>query len=172
MGALVHGRVLFCRTNLRTDVKFRPSDTSTWINPNALAHQELSPAASIAWSKESIMDRIEKPRPRRPSNFANQGEIPDIDPAANDTVTGREDHLGLAETTPLAGSEINKPIGAHPRSEITGRHDAGSGANETLDGLTSEEEALRAAAEDTPSGRTEDDRDIPVFDRGEMLPKV
>jgi hypothetical protein len=118
------------------------------------------------------MDRIEKPRPRRPSGFANLGEIPEVDPAENDTVTGREDHLGLAETSSLAGSEINKPIGAQPRSEVTGRHDAGSGANETVDGLTSEEEALREAAEDTPTGRTDEAADIPVFDRGDLLPKV
>lgn len=32
------------------------------------------------------------------------------------------------------------------------RHDAGSGANETTDGLDASTEALRHAAEDTPSG--------------------
>jgi hypothetical protein len=106
------------------------------------------------------MDRIEKPRPRHKSEFANHGEIPRTDPAENDTVTGREDHLGLPEAAPVAGSEINKPIGAVPRSAVTGKHDAGSGANETIDGLTSEEEALRRAAEDTPLGGTGREKDV------------
>jgi hypothetical protein len=117
------------------------------------------------------MDRIEKPRPHRPSKFANQGEILQTDPAENDTPTGREDHLGLAEASRLAGSDIKKPVGATPRSAVTGRHDAGSGANETVDGLTDTEETLRAAAEDTPSG-FQADEDIPVFDRAETLPKI
>lgn len=118
------------------------------------------------------MDKIEKP-PTRKSEFANQGEISQTDPAENDTVTGREDHLGLAEATPMLGSEIKKPIGAQPRSEITGRHDSGSGANETVDGLTGMEEALRQTAEDTPSAERDDEpQDVPVFDRAGLLPKV
>jgi hypothetical protein len=119
------------------------------------------------------MDRIEKPKPPRRSEFANQGEIPRLDPAENDTPTGREDHLGLAEAGATAGSEINKPIGAQPRSRITGRHDAGSDANETDDGLTAADEALRRAAEDMPTGGDDNvDADVPVFDRAGALPKV
>jgi hypothetical protein len=46
------------------------------------------------------------------------------------------------------------------------RHDAGSGANETTDGLDASTEALRHAAEDTPSGATPEDIEVvPVFDR-------
>jgi hypothetical protein len=118
------------------------------------------------------MDRVEKPRPRRLSDYANLGEIKRLDPAENDTVTGREDHHGLPEGSRLTGSEIDKPIGAQPRSEITGRLDSGSGANETIDELTSDQEALRQAAEDTPSGEADQDVDVPVFDRGSALPKV
>jgi hypothetical protein len=118
------------------------------------------------------MDRIEKPRPDRPSEFANQGEITRTDPAENDTPTGREDHLGLAEASRLAASDIKKPVGAVPRSVVTGRHDVGSGANETADGLTDAEESLRAAAEDTPLGVPDTEDDLPVFDRAQTLPKV
>ena len=119
------------------------------------------------------MDRIEKPKPRRESEFANHGEIRQTDPAECDTPTGREDHLGLAESGATAASEIKKPIGAQPRSEITGRHDPGSGANETVDGLTDMEEELRHAAEDTVSGgEDEPESDLPVFDRAEALPKL
>jgi hypothetical protein len=118
------------------------------------------------------MDRIEKPNPPRRSEFANQGEIPRLDPAENDTPTGREDHLGLAEAGATAGSEINKPVGAEPRSRITGRHDAGSDANETDDGLTDADEALRRAAEDVPTGGDDAEADVPVFDRADALPKL
>src|SRR3954463_16181318 len=56
--------------------------------------------------KEKEVDRIEKP-PGRKSEFANQGEIANTDPAENDTVTGREDHLGLAAA--VAGSGLTGP---------------------------------------------------------------
>ena len=53
------------------------------------------------------------------------------------------------------------------------RHDAGSGANETTDGLDASTEALRHAAEDTPSGALPDDVEtVPVFDRGDLAPKI
>jgi hypothetical protein len=77
----------------------------------------------------------------------------------------------LAEASAFA-SDVKKPIGARPRSEITGRHDAGSGANETIDGLNSLDEATRRAAEDTPLGAPDGEKDLPVFDRGDAPPKV
>jgi hypothetical protein len=53
------------------------------------------------------------------------------------------------------------------------RHDAGSGANETLDGLDATTEALRHAAEDIPSGALQDDVEtVPVFDRADLAPKI
>lgn len=53
------------------------------------------------------------------------------------------------------------------------RHDAGSGANETSDGLDANTEELRHATEDTPSGAGPVDVDkTPVFDRGDLPPKV
>jgi hypothetical protein len=53
------------------------------------------------------------------------------------------------------------------------RHDAGSGANETTDGLDASTEALRHAAEDTPSGTLPDDLEkVPVFDRADLAPKI
>jgi hypothetical protein len=52
-------------------------------------------------------------------------------------------------------------------------HDSGSQANETADGLDSETEALRHAAEDTPSGAVPDDVEkVPVFDRAGRAPKI
>jgi hypothetical protein len=109
------------------------------------------------------MDHIEKPKKR--SRFAKRGEVDDKDAAALPSSTGRE----MSEAVET-DSSIN---GAQRRSEVTGRHDAGSGANETLDGMTSAEEALRRGAEDTPVGAPEKELDdIPVFDRAEALPKV
>lgn len=63
---------------------------------------------------------------------------------------------------------------SHRVSDRTNIHDAGSDANDTPDGLTESEEAVRQAAEDVPVGRplrgkTES---IPVFDRGSLPPKI
>jgi len=109
------------------------------------------------------MDRIEKPKDQ--GAYANNGEITDADAPVLPSWTG-------AETSSAAETDINI-VGAQPRSEVTGRHDVGSGANETLDGLTSSEEAIRRGAEDTPIGAPEPDlEDLPVFDRADALPKV
>jgi hypothetical protein len=52
-------------------------------------------------------------------------------------------------------------------------HDSGSAANETVDGLDATTEALRHAAEDTPSGAAPDDvENTPVFDRAGAAPKI
>lgn len=57
-------------------------------------------------------------------------------------------------------------VPAHP-------HDSGSQANETTDGLDAETEALRHAAEDTPSAAAPDDVEkVPVFDRAGQAPKI
>ena len=110
------------------------------------------------------MDRTEKPK--KQCEFANRGEVSETDAAALPSVTGRES----GNTAP---SDIARPTGARPRSEVTGRHDACSGANETVDGVTSSEEATRRGAEDTPISAPEEDLDrVPVFDRADALPKV
>lgn len=59
-------------------------------------------------------------------------------------------------------------------SEQTNVHDAGSDANDTPDGLTEIEEAVRRAAEDIPVGQRPEGSvgAIPVFDRGRLRPKV
>jgi hypothetical protein len=68
-----------------------------------------------------------------------------------------------------------RPLDApsRPLSEITGRHDEGSGANETVDGLDEYQEAARHGAEDIPaSERRKTLKDVPVFDRAGTEPKV
>ncbi len=52
------------------------------------------------------------------------------------------------------------------------RHDAGSKANETDDGLNASDESIRHGAEDIPTGANERRKDIPVFDRADTPPKV
>jgi hypothetical protein len=102
------------------------------------------------------MDRTEKPKVR--SEFANNSELNESDASALVGPTGRDAH---------------GQVGSHPRSEVTGRHDAGSGANQTKDGLTSSEEELRRNTEDVPLGEpTTELEDVPVFDRGDMPPKT
>ena len=62
---------------------------------------------------------------------------------------------------------------SRPLSEITGRHDEGSGANETVDGLDEYQEAARHGAEDIPaSEQRKTMKDVPVFDRAGTEPKV
>ena len=51
------------------------------------------------------------------------------------------------------------------------KHDSGSQANETVDGLDSETEALRRATEDAPVGPGKIEK-TPVFDRAELAPKI
>jgi hypothetical protein len=52
-------------------------------------------------------------------------------------------------------------------------HDSGSQANETVDGLDAVTEALRHAAEDTPSGADPGNVEkTPVFDRAGAAPKI
>lgn len=59
-------------------------------------------------------------------------------------------------------------------SDETNVHDAGSDANDTLDGLTEQEEAVRKAAEDMPTGKEPGGRTeaTPVFDRASKPPKI
>jgi hypothetical protein len=64
------------------------------------------------------------------------------------------------------GTDGGKQVPARP-------HDSGSAANETIDGLDATTEALRHAAEDTPSGAAPDDVEkTPVFDRAGAAPKI
>jgi hypothetical protein len=66
------------------------------------------------------------------------------------------------------------PIFAETCEQVPTRpHDSGSQANETVDGLNATTEALRHAAEDTPSGASPDDVEkVPVFDRAGQTPKI
>jgi hypothetical protein len=110
----------------------------------------------------------------RSGKLASQSGVAKEDATLLDSPTGREDHYGLAEAGSLPAGEIARHLpGGKPRSAVTGRHDAGSGANETIDGLTSTEESIRKGAEDVPADR-EDKliEDVPVFDRGGRLPRV
>lgn len=59
-------------------------------------------------------------------------------------------------------------------SDLTNVHDEGSDANDTPDGLTEQEEAVRHAAEDIPTGQEPAGpiEQTPVFDRGSLPPRV
>lgn len=105
------------------------------------------------------------------SEFANEAELQPDEAVLVATPLGRESVPG-AEPGALTADDAVQPIGAIPRSQETGRHDSGSGANETVDGLTETEEALRVAAEESVPGEADDLDDVPVFDRADLLPKV
>lgn len=115
------------------------------------------------------MARTTKRGPRRTQ--VSSGTSPS-DNLLLETPLGRENDFGAADRDDVVDAEIRRPeIASHPRSEVTGRHDEGSGANETIDGLDEYQEAVRHGAEDVPDKRTTL-KDIPVFDRAEVEPKV
>jgi hypothetical protein len=66
------------------------------------------------------------------------------------------------------------PKSAEAGEQVPARpHDSGSAANETVDGLDATTEALRHAAEDTPTAARPDDVEkTPVFDRAGQAPKI
>ena len=70
--------------------------------------------------------------------------------------------------------ENRNPNAAEKGEQVPTRpHDPGSAANETTDGLDATAEALRHAAEDTPSGAKPDNVEkTPVFDRAGQAPKI
>jgi hypothetical protein len=80
--------------------------------------------------------------------------------------------LPKGETT--VAQNDRKPSASETGEQIPARpHDSGSAANETADGLDATTEALRHAAEDTPSGANPDDVEkTPVFDRAGVAPKI
>jgi hypothetical protein len=84
-------------------------------------------------------------------------------------ITGREYNLGIDPGSPAA-VEVDQSVGGQPRSIVTGQHQPGMGDNETVDGLSETEEAIRAAAEG--QAEAEDFEELPVFDRADAIPKI
>jgi len=79
------------------------------------------------------------------------------------------------KANPAAEGVDTEPLDTSRRvSDRTNVHDVGSDANDTIDGLTESEEAVRQAAEEIPTGqsRTGPTEGVPVFDRGRLPPKV
>jgi hypothetical protein len=111
---------------------------------------------------------------RRPKPAAVEAEVLPSDASLLETPVGRENDVGAADENMSNKDEIERPeVLSHPRSEVTARHDEGSGANETIDGLDEYQEAARHGAEDIPmSDRDRDFEKLPVFDRAESEPKV
>jgi hypothetical protein len=111
------------------------------------------------------MDRKEKPKTG--SNYANEREISEGTASVLPSGAAHKDNKG-AEPGTLGADDIAQPVGARPRSSVTGRHDPGTGANETIDGLSETEEMTRISAEDVPPGDAAES-DEPVFDRAEEV---
>ena len=75
--------------------------------------------------------------------------------------------------SPLLDDAVAVPTNGKRASDRTNIHDAGSDANDTPDGLTESEEAVRQAAEETTTGQdpAELEESVPVFDRGSRSSK-
>jgi hypothetical protein len=109
------------------------------------------------------MDKLERAKPnRKRSEFANEGEASTADRALLETPGGEDLARDEAEAALLEQDAGEAP--ATPRSDITDFRDPGTD-NDTPDGLTQDEEAIRRGAEEIPSGRKQP-KDMPVFDRG------
>jgi hypothetical protein len=116
------------------------------------------------------MDRAEKKKPKaaEKGRFENEGVVSESDRRILETPEGRENDFGESERGALNEDEVRRQdIGATPRSAVTGRHDPGTGDNET-DGRDPNTEATRRAAENIPAGGG-DEEDVPpekpVFER-------
>jgi hypothetical protein len=83
------------------------------------------------------------------------------------------ERIGLLKETKMSQSNRDDAT-AETGAQVRARpHDSGSAANETVDGLDTTTEALRHAAEDTPSGTGPGDIEkVPVFDRADLAPKI
>ena len=115
------------------------------------------------------MDRDEVAAKRQSSPYANSAQVDDTAAPALAGIAGREDNLG-ADPASESRLDIAQPVGAVPRSEVTGVHQPGMGANETPDGLSGTEEAARRAAEDETE--VDEFEELPVFDRADAIPKI
>lgn len=92
-------------------------------------------------------------------------------PRENPAILEDERQLIAPNESPLAAD----PVSTGRRvSDQTNIHDEGSDANDTPDGLTESEEAVRQAAENLPLGQRPEGstESIPVFDRAGLPPKV
>lgn len=121
------------------------------------------------------MDRVEKRASPFEGAFAKQGQVDEGAAPLLETPEGRNDDRGLSDRgTDMDADVRNVPVGVQPRSAVTGRHDPGSGANETVDGLDAIEEETRAFAEDIPEGGGPEDHldELPAFERGMTAPRV
>ena len=90
-----------------------------------------------------------------------------MDPNRENATSPVEDDTGRI-------AEADGSVAIGQPSLRTNVHDEGSDANDTDDGLTESQEAVRHAAEDIPTGQRPEGRAeaIPVFDRGSLPPKV
>ena len=95
-------------------------------------------------------------RPPATSPYANEGEVSETDRPALPSATGREEGRVPDEPKSDFEAEVDShPVGDRPRSEITGKHEPGTG-DETDDGLDPTAESVRREAEDLPVGGRDD----------------
>lgn len=107
--------------------------------------------------------------PIPPVETITPATIPSRDAAVLESVVGRENDQG-ADPGTLNEADIRKPVGAVPRSAITAKDQPGMRDDETDEGLTDAEEQLRQSAESVPVDHHRL-KDVPVFDRGHILPE-
>src|SRR6187551_1184983 len=104
-----------------------------------------TPIVSAANAAEETMATARKPASKKSARSPEHEAVPE-------TPLGPENDIDTDDEADLIDEETHRPeIATHPRSEVTARHDEGSGANETVDGLDELQEAVRHGAEDIPA---------------------
>jgi hypothetical protein len=120
------------------------------------------------------LSAIRKPKifsPMVEDNHPLELRLPDLAQTPRNTM--RANGLVLIKETIMAQSNRDPSTAETGERVPTRPHDSGSQANETVDGLDAATEALRHAAEDTPSGTGPGDIEkTPVFDRAGVAPKI
>ena len=99
----------------------------------------------------------------RADQFANEAELSPAD-AAPSLASRVATRAGPSSLSPSERSRGARLSAAMTRA---------AAPNETMDGLTSSEEAIRRGAEDTAIGAPDREiEDLPLFDRAHALPKI
>ena len=111
---------------------------------------------------------LDRDPPAPTSDYANTAAVAAMDRPLLESETGRVPSTEIGTEGSAADDEIaEKSVGTRPVSDRTDFRLSGTGAIETDDGLDETAEMVRQMTEDTTDDEpSEEDEDVPVFDRG------
>jgi hypothetical protein len=148
---------------------------------NRTASCPLAPTRTIASAKTEpnaptrvtsrTTDNLEQTMDHRPKVTRGYRDFPQNTPSHSVDAAGLGGPAGREPSRDemTSSGDIEDP-GGRRRSDVTDVQDDGAG--DTPDGLDPLEEAARHGAEDVPAAEHQKRDDPPVFDRGDLPPKV